>query len=76
MGVRNILTEFRGGVVDAKAVSENDEIILMSASGIVIRTKVSEISIQKRSTRGVRIMKMEEGDRVVGFAILRPEMEE
>ncbi|MDI9633909.1 MAG: DNA gyrase subunit A [Methanolinea sp.] len=74
MGVRNILTEFRGGVVDAKAVSEDDEIILMSASGIAIRTKVSEISVQKRSTRGVRIMKMEEGDRVVGFAILRPEM--
>jgi DNA gyrase subunit A len=48
----------------------------MSATGIVIRTKVSEISIQKRSTRGVRIMKLEEGDRVVGFAILRPEMEE
>jgi len=76
MGVRNILTEFRGGVVDAKAVSEDDEIVLMSASGIVIRTRVSEISIQKRSTRGVRIMKMEEGDHVVGFTILRPEMEE
>ena len=76
MGVRNILTEFRGGVVDAKAVSVDDEIILMSASGIVIRTKVSEISIQKRSTRGVRIMKMEEGDRVVGVAILQPELEE
>ena len=76
MGVRNILTEFRGGVVDAKAVSVDDEIILMSASGIVIRTKVSEISIQKRSTRGVRIMKMEEGDRVVGYAILQPELEE
>ncbi|MCQ8894591.1 MAG: DNA gyrase subunit A [Methanolinea sp.] len=76
MGVRNILTEFRGGVVDAKAVSDDDEIILMSASGIVIRTKVSEISIQKRSTRGVRIMKMEEGDRVVGFTLLQPEMDE
>ncbi|HOT04121.1 MAG TPA: DNA gyrase subunit A [Methanolinea sp.] len=76
MGVRNILTEFRGGVVDAKAVSVDDEIILMSASGIVIRTKVSEISIQKRSTRGVRIMKMEEGDRVVGYAILQPDLEE
>jgi len=62
--------------VDAKAVSGEDEIVLMSASGIVIRTRVSEISIQKRSTRGVRIMKMEEGDHVVGFAILRPEMEE
>ncbi|HUU75900.1 MAG TPA: DNA gyrase subunit A [Methanoregulaceae archaeon] len=76
MGVRNILTEHHGGVVAAKSVSVDDEVILMSASGIVIRTKVSEISIQKRSTRGVRIMKMEEGDRVVGVAVLVPEIEE
>jgi len=76
MGVRNILTEFRGASWTRRRVSEDDEIVLMSASGIVIRTRVSEISIQKRSTRGVRIMKMEEGDHVVGFTILRPEMEE
>jgi DNA gyrase subunit A len=77
MGVRNILTDREGGaVVTTKAVSDNDEIIVMSASGIVMRTKVSEISIQKRSTRGVRIMKMDSGDRVVGVAVLVPELEE
>ena len=74
MGVRNILTDHHGGVVAAKAVSDEEEIILMSASGIVIRTKVSGISIQKRSTRGVRIMKMDYGDRVVGVAVLQPEI--
>jgi len=76
MGVRNILTEHRGGVVAAKAVGKGDEIIMMSASGIVIRTTVDEISIQKRSTRGVRIMKMDEGDRVVGVAVLQVGIEE
>jgi len=77
MGVRNILTDREGGaVVTTKAVSDNDEIIVMSASGIVMRTKVSGISIQKRSTRGVRIMKMDAGDRVVGVAVLVPELEE
>jgi DNA gyrase subunit A len=76
MGVRNILTEHHGGVVAAKSVSDDDEVILMSASGIVIRTQVSGISIQKRSTRGVRIMKMEDGDRVVGVAVLVPDLEE
>jgi DNA gyrase subunit A len=77
MGVRNILTDREGGaVVTTKAVSDNDEIIVMSASGIVMRTKVSEISIQKRSTRGVRIMKMDTGDRVVGVAVLVPELDE
>lgn len=77
MGVRNILTDRAGGgVVETKAVALDDEIIVMSASGIVIRTKVAEISIQKRSTRGVRIMKLDQGDRVVGVAVLQPEMEE
>lgn len=69
--MRNIVVDARaGGVVGSMAVSEDDEIIVMSASGIVIRTKVSEISIQKRNTRGVRIMKLDEGDRVIGFTIL------
>ncbi|MCK4269106.1 MAG: hypothetical protein KAW93_01355, partial [Methanogenium sp.] len=62
--------------VSSRAVYTNEEIILMSSSGIVIRTKVSEISIQKRGTRGVRIMKLDGGDRLVGFTILNPEMEE
>ena len=71
MGVRNIVVDVRGGgVVGSMAVSDDDEIIVMSASGIVIRTKVSEISIQKRGTRGVRIMKLDDGDRVIGFTIL------
>jgi DNA gyrase subunit A len=77
MGVRNIMTDRAGGgVVETKAVAGGEEIIVMSASGIVIRTKVEEISIQKRSTRGVRIMKLDQGDRVVGVAVLQPEMEE
>jgi DNA gyrase subunit A len=70
MGVRNIQTDVSGGVVSSKAVSDEQDIILMSRSGIVIRTKVSEISIQKRGTRGVRIMKLGDGDSVVGFTIL------
>jgi len=73
MGVRNIQTDVSGGVVSSKAVSDMEDIILMSRSGIVIRTKVSEISIQKRGTRGVRIMKLDDGDSVVGFTILDTE---
>jgi DNA gyrase subunit A len=76
MGVRNIQTDLDSGVVASKAVRDTDEIILMSSSGIVMRTPVSEISIQKRSTKGVRIMKMDDGDRVVGFAVLNPDIED
>jgi len=36
---------------------------------------VSGISIQKRGTRGVRVMKMDEGDQVVGFAVINPDEE-
>ena len=74
LGVRNIVVDVRAGnVVGSMAVSDDDEIIVMSASGIVIRTKVSEISIQKRGTRGVRVMKLDDGDRVIGFTILDAE---
>ncbi|MDV4343973.1 DNA gyrase subunit A [Methanoculleus sp. YWC-01] len=74
LGVRNIVVDARAGnVVGSMAVSGDDEIIVMSASGIVIRTKVSEISIQKRGTRGVRVMRLDDGDRVIGFTILDSE---
>jgi len=72
MGVRNIQTEQSGGVVVSRAVSDDQEAILMSSSGIVMRTNISEISIQKRGTRGVRIMKLDDGDRLVGLALLNP----
>jgi len=75
LGVRNIITDIRSGmVVASRAVSNSDEIIVMTASGIVIRTRVDEIAIQKRSTRGVRIIRLDEGDRVTGFAIVTAEM--
>jgi len=76
MGVRNILTARSGWVVTTKAVSPQDEVIVMSASGVVMRTKVGEISRQKRSAGGVRIMKLDEGDRVVGMTVIREEFEE
>lgn len=75
LGVRNIVTDIRSGmVVASRSVSDTDEIIVMTASGIVIRTCVNEVAIQKRSTRGVRIIRLDDGDRVTGFAIVTQEM--
>jgi DNA gyrase subunit A len=45
----------------------------MSSGGNVMRTRVDEVSIQKRNTRGVRIMNLEEGHKIVGVAVVRPE---
>lgn len=76
MGVRNILTDRVGDeVVTTCSVRDDDEVILMSASGNVMRTKVSDISVQKRSTRGVRVMALNAGDRLIGLAVVEKDLE-
>ena len=68
-GVRNIIcSERNGNVVSINSVSENDEIMLISSSGITIRTAVSQISVIGRNTQGVRIMRLETDDKVVSVA--------
>ncbi len=70
MGVRNILAGPGNPVVATRAVSKDEEVVLITAIGNVIRIRAADISIQKRSTRGVRMIRLEEDDRVVGFACL------
>jgi DNA gyrase subunit A len=68
-GVINIKTGGRNGVVvGIKEVSEGDEMLITSLQGIVIRVPVKDISVLGRNTQGVRIMRMEEGDKVVALA--------
>ena len=73
MGVRNILLEREAVVIMSRAVSDTDEIVVMTAAGVVIRTRVSEVRIVGRGTKGVRIMRLDENDKVVGVAIVQPE---
>ena len=74
-GVRTFaLTQKTGGVADAKVVSSAQQLMIISADGIVIRTPVREedpkqgITIQGRSTQGVKLMSLGVGDRVVAIA--------
>jgi DNA gyrase subunit A len=68
-GVRNIVCSPRNGrVVDIKAVTDDDEIMVVSEKGILIRMPAKNISVIGRNTQGVRIMKLETGDKVVGIA--------
>jgi DNA gyrase subunit A len=68
-GVRGIrLTAKRGRVVAAFMAGLDDEIILISTSGIVIRTAVREIASQGRDATGVRVMNLDEGDAVAAVA--------
>ncbi len=74
MGVRNMLLERDAVVIESRAVSDTDEIIAMTAEGVVIRTPVSEFRIIGRGTKGVRVMRLDEMDKIVGIAILTAEM--
>ena len=67
------LTEKTSGVVAAKVVSQSQQLMIISADGIVTRTPVKEkdprkgITVQGRSTQGVRLMRLGHGDKVVAI---------
>jgi len=75
MGVRNMQLERDAVIIESRAVSDTDEIIVMTAEGIVMRTPVNEIRIIGRGTKGVRTIRLDDKDRVVGVAIVQPEIE-
>ncbi|MDF2987794.1 MAG: gyrase, subunit [Eubacterium sp.] len=62
------ITEKTGKSIGMMLVSEEDDIILISSDGSIIRMKVSEISILGRATQGVTLMRMSEGNNVVSMA--------
>ena len=68
-GVRTIITNERNGkVIWVKEVTDDDEIMLTSREGMIVRIPVKDIRIQGRNTMGVRIMRLNEGDKVVSVA--------
>jgi DNA gyrase subunit A len=68
-GVINIMcSERNGDVVAVKSVTENDELMVVSRKGILIRVPAKDISVIGRNTQGVRLMRLEEGDKVMGAA--------
>ena len=60
--------EAKGLVAGVKMVGEEDDVILITADGIVIRISTQEIPIQSRYAGGVRVMRIGEGSRVVTLA--------
>ena len=57
-----------GPIVAASVVRDGEEVMLISAEGIMIRMKVDDISRQGRTTQGVRLMRLDEADKVVAIA--------
>jgi DNA gyrase subunit A len=75
MGVKNMQLERDAVVIESRAVMDTDEIIVMTASGVVIRMPVCEIRMIGRGTKGVRTIRLDDKDRVIGVAIYQPEEE-
>lgn len=64
-GVINVkVTEKTGKVVKTVSVNDKDSIIITTAKGIVIRTSLRNIRVMGRATQGVRIVKLQQGDKV------------
>jgi DNA gyrase subunit A len=63
-----------GLIATARIVQPDDEISLISTSGVLIRMNVSDISVMGRATRGVRVMDMVEGHSVASMARIQADM--
>jgi DNA gyrase subunit A len=61
-------TDKNGRVIGMAQVSSEDQIILITSNGKVLRLRAGDISVQGRNTQGVRLFDIEEGDKVVSFA--------
>lgn len=61
-------TDRNGRTVGALQVADEDEVMLISSNGTLVRTGVDDISIMGRNTQGVRLIRVESGQRLVGLA--------
>src|SRR4051812_2048473 len=76
-GVINIdATDRNGDVIGMKLVADDDELMLITEKGILIRTRVDEIRETGRNAAGVRLIKIDEGDKLVAMAKIERDEEE
>ncbi len=59
-------SERNGAVVGAILVHDSDEIMLITSGGVLVRTRVDEISVVGRNTQGVRVIRLDKKEKVVG----------
>ncbi len=64
-----VMTQKKGLLVAMKVVGPEDEVMVISEEGVIVRTPVSGISELGRSTQGVHVMNISEGDRVTAVAV-------
>ncbi|PJF21838.1 MAG: DNA gyrase subunit A [Phototrophicales bacterium] len=73
LGVRTLARNERtGSIVAMRAVSSDDEIMLITRNGVVLRTHIDAVRETGRSTQGVTLMNVADDDHVVGITIMTP----
>jgi DNA gyrase subunit A len=76
-GVINIRTTDRNGsVVSVLEVKDNDQLMMITKNGIIIRCEIEQIRVMGRATQGVRLINLDAGDRVVDVTHLAVENDE
>lgn len=70
------ITSKNGKLVAFKMVSEEEELVILTEEGHIMRLQVGEISLQKRYSRGIRLMRIPDNDRIAGIARIKMETEE
>jgi len=76
-GVINIrATERNGSVVAIQAVDDDDELMVITANGMMLRTDLTAVREIGRATQGVRLIRLDQGDKVVAVARIAPDEED
>jgi DNA gyrase subunit A len=76
MGVRTLARNQKtGAIIAMRCIKSDDDIMLMTQNGVVLRTELDEIRETGRSTQGVVIMNLAEDDMVIGLAVIDVEAE-
>jgi len=70
------VTDKVGGAVAVKSIADQDEIMIITEKGIMIRTDAESVSLQGRSTQGVRVISLNEGDLVQDVGLIEADEEE
>ena len=76
-GVKTLqLTDKTGGIVGARVVNEEHELMVSTKQGTLIRTQVDQISVIGRNTQGVRVIRLDKDDEVTAIARIEAEVDE
>ena len=70
------VTDKNGNIVSFKTVTKEEDLMIITKAGIVIRMSLTQVKVAGRNTQGVRLIRLDEGQEISSIAVLAPEEEE